>query len=168
MKKLYVGTKRINALPMTRLEYNEFRCWTLPEAENGADEGYLVEYIDSPNANTDEYKGYVSWSPKEVFETEYQADGALSFGSALKLLKLGYKLTRRGWNGRRKDGSPMYVFLVDGSTFQVNRPPLNKMFVEGTTITYKPHLDMLHADDSVGVWVAVTNDILAEDWEIVQ
>ena len=90
-----------------------------------------------------------------------------SFGWAIQRMKEGAKVTRRGWNGRRKDGQPMYVFLVSGSEFTVNRPPLNEQFPEGTKITYKPHLDMVHADDSVGVWVAVTNDVLAEDWEEV-
>lgn len=94
--------------------------------------------------------------------------GEGSFGWALALIKDGKKLTRRGWNGRRKDGSPMYVFMVQGSTFKVNRPPLNTMFREGTEITYKPHIDMVHADDTVGVWYAVMNDILATDWEEVK
>ena len=35
--KAYIGTKMINAAPMNRLEYNQFRGWTLPEDENGAD-----------------------------------------------------------------------------------------------------------------------------------
>lgn len=88
----------------------------------------------------------------------------MDFGKALELIKQGKKLTRSGWNGRRADGSPMYVFLVNGSTFEVNYAPLNTMFPAGTMITYKPHLDMVHADDSVGVWVSVNNDVLAEDW----
>lgn len=64
--------KIINAKPMTRIEYNMFRGWTLPENENGEDEGYLVEYTDGGKANTDQYKGYVSWSPKDVFERAYK------------------------------------------------------------------------------------------------
>ena len=92
----------------------------------------------------------------------------MNFGQALELVKQGKKITRIGWNGRRKNGEPMYVFLVNGSKFIVNRPPLNTQFPEGTEITYKPHLDMVHADDSVGVWVSVTNDVLAEDWEEVK
>ena len=71
MKK-YVGMKIINAKPMTRIEYNVFRGWALPENENGEDEGYLVEYTDGGKANTDQYKGYVSWSPKDVFERSYK------------------------------------------------------------------------------------------------
>lgn len=70
MKK-YIGTKVINAKPMTRQEYNDFRGWELPSDENGSDEGYLVEYVDGGKANTPEYKGYVSWSPKDVFDKAY-------------------------------------------------------------------------------------------------
>ena len=42
MSDLYIGTKMINAEPMTRAAYNVFRGWELPADENGDDEGYLV------------------------------------------------------------------------------------------------------------------------------
>jgi len=64
----YVSTKIVNGTPMTRQEYINLRGWTLPENENGADEGYLVEYHDGGQPNTDSHKGYISWSPKDVFE----------------------------------------------------------------------------------------------------
>lgn len=44
--KQYIGTKIIKAKPMTRGEYNKLREWEIPENENPADEGYLVEYSD--------------------------------------------------------------------------------------------------------------------------
>lgn len=72
MKK-YIGTKEINAIPMNRQEYNDFRGWKLPDDEDGADEGYLVEYVDGGKANTPQYNGYVSWSPKDVFERAYKS-----------------------------------------------------------------------------------------------
>lgn len=71
--KQFVGTKIINAIAMTRLAYNELRGWELPEDENGDDEGYLVEYLDGGQANHPDYAGYISWSPKAVFE---KADGS--------------------------------------------------------------------------------------------
>lgn len=55
---------------MTRLEYNQFRGWTLPADENGEDAGYLVEYTDGGTPNTKEFAGYISWSPKEQFENQ--------------------------------------------------------------------------------------------------
>lgn len=68
----YIGTKVINAEPMTRAEYNTFRGWELPADENGSDPGYLVEYADEQRPNTSTYAGYVSWSPADVFERAYK------------------------------------------------------------------------------------------------
>lgn len=70
----YIGTKMVVAMSMNRLEYNKFRGWTLPENENGADEGYLVEYTDRIETppHVKGFKGYISWSPKEVFERAYR------------------------------------------------------------------------------------------------
>ena len=69
--KHYIGVKEIDAKPMNRGDYNEYRGWTIPENENPADEGYLVKYPD----------GYESWSPKDVFEkayTEFDGTGLMS------------------------------------------------------------------------------------------
>ena len=72
MKK-YIGKKEVNAIPMNRQEYNDFRGWKLPDDENGEDEGYLVEYVDGGKANTPQYNGYVSWSPEDVFKRAYKS-----------------------------------------------------------------------------------------------
>ena len=60
MKK-YIGCKLIEAKPMTRGDYNKYRGWIIPENENPDDNGYLVKYPD----------GYVSWSPKQIFDSAY-------------------------------------------------------------------------------------------------
>src|SRR5580658_3680320 len=70
--KQYVGTKLVNARPMTRQEYNDLRGWTLPEDENGSDTGYLVEYADEQRPNVPGYDGYIPWSPADVFERSYR------------------------------------------------------------------------------------------------
>ena len=67
----YKCHKVVKATAMNRLEYNNYRGWDLPKNENGSDDGYLVEYIDSPNRNHENHDGYISWSPKEVFESGY-------------------------------------------------------------------------------------------------
>ena len=64
MKK-YIGTKQIEAKPMTRGDYNAYRGWTIPENENPNDAGYIVKYSDN----------YVSWSPKKQFEEAYREIG---------------------------------------------------------------------------------------------
>jgi hypothetical protein len=67
----YTGTKQLKAMPMTRLDYNVYRGWSLPADENGADDGYLVEYTDGGAPNHPAHTGYVSWSPKAQFEAAY-------------------------------------------------------------------------------------------------
>ena len=158
----YLGIKEIMAMPMTRLEYNIYRDWQGPDGEDPEDDGYLVEYVDSPNANHPDHKGYISWSPKDVFERAYQSPYRMDFSAALRLLKRGKKVARAGWNGK-----DMFVFKVQGSTFAVNRAPLNEFYAAGTMIDYRSHYDMRTADGTVVPWVASQTDLDAEDWCIV-
>lgn len=85
-----------------------------------------------------------------------------SFSSALMLIKDGRKVARAGWNGKG-----MFLFLVNGSTFKVNRPPLLGIYPEGTEIQYHAHIDMKTAQGDVVPWVASQSDLLAEDWQVV-
>lgn len=67
----FVGIKILrHAEPTTKIKYNTFRGWKMPADEDPNEEGYLVVYEDSKN-NTDKYEGYVSWSPKPVFDAAY-------------------------------------------------------------------------------------------------
>ena len=87
----------------------------------------------------------------------------LDFGDAVRLLKEGAKVARLGWNGKG-----MFLFLVPGSSFKVNRPPLLGIYPEGTEINYCPHIDMKTADGKVVPWLASQTDVLAEDWVVAQ
>lgn len=157
----YIGVKNVNAMPMTRAAYNAFRGWELPSDENGSDEGYLIEYVDGGEPNTTTFKGYVSWSPQSVFDDAYRLTSGMSFGYAIEALKKGHKVAREGWNGKG-----MFLFLVPGSTFAVNHPPLLGIYDEGTIITYQPHIDMKTADGRCVPWQASQSDNLADDWYI--
>lgn len=86
----------------------------------------------------------------------------MNFGQALEALKAGEKVSRSGWNGKG-----MFLFLVPGSTFQVSRPPLLGIYPEGTTINYRPHIDMKDAEGKVVPWLASQTDLLADDWGVV-
>lgn len=84
----------------------------------------------------------------------------MNFSEALLSVKEGRKVRRTEWKNAKA------IFLVPGSQFNVSRAPLLGIFPEGTPITYRPHIDMLGADDSVGTWSPSMVDIMAEDWEI--
>lgn len=115
-RKQYVGTKTIHAWPEVR----------------GGQFGYTVEYSD----------GYLSWSPKAVFEEAYHSPetARFDFGTALSLIKQGHTIEREGWNGKG-----MFVGIVECS--EMHRP---YMFIV--------------ADGKSVPWVPSQTDVLAEDW----
>lgn len=67
----YVGTKVVRGVPMNLGTYNAVRGWTIPENEDPETPGYLVEYTDGGKPNVEGFAGYISWSPKDVFEKAY-------------------------------------------------------------------------------------------------
>lgn len=160
---MYLGVKYVGAVLMTRGAYNSYRGWELPIDEDGADEGFLVEYVDGGTQNHPNHTGYISWSPKEVFQRAYKMIGLLNFSDALLLVRMGHKIARQGWNGKG-----MFLFLVPGSTFTVNRAPLLGIYPEGTKVDYCPHIDMRTADGKIVPWLASQTDLLAEDWLVVE
>ena len=163
MTDLYIGTKLINAEPMTRAAYNVFRGWELPVDENGDDEGYLVEYLDGGKPNTTTHAGYVSWSPKEQFDNAYRKTLGMSFGLAVEAMKKGKKVARAGWNGKG-----MWLVLVKPPQ---SATPVDVKYDVNETDQYLP-LDskLLHfvgmktADNCFVPWLASQTDILADDW----
>lgn len=58
----YIGFKTIDAEPMTDMQYEVFKDGGIHNDYGGVEmDGYKVVYQD----------GYVSWSPKEIFEKSY-------------------------------------------------------------------------------------------------
>lgn len=78
----YIGVKQVEAKPMTRGDYNDYRGWTVPKDENPNDEGYLVKHSDN----------YESWIAKDEFEKTYNVVGVRSLNdSALLMVSTDYK-----------------------------------------------------------------------------
>lgn len=137
---LYIGTKAIMAWPQ----------------EKDGQPGYGVQYV---------VDGYVSWSPKEVFELAYRKSGQLTFGHALQVLKDGKRIARSGWNEKN-----MWLVLVPGSsnlTVDEGRPLAKAGLQIGTKFDYLPHIDMWTAQGNLVPWLASQTDMLSEDWCIV-
>lgn len=133
MKK-YIGTKIILAAPITK----------------GGKEGYKVVYSD----------GYESWSPKDVFEEAYRPIDGLTFGLAIEAMKKGYKVRRRGWNGKNQ-----HIELASAISY---------MNPEGTVVNAEHEAIGNQAVAFCGTsgvqmgWLASQADMLAEDWEIIE
>lgn len=165
----HIGTKMVNAIPMTRAEYNEFRGWQLPTDENGADEGYLVEYLDGGQPNTPHYTGYVSWSPKAQFDATYRPTTGMNFGLALEALQQGKRVARAGWNG-----IGMWLAYTPGSEFAPGHAkPSHAAAHRAAEAPHEPvrllsHIDMRTADGSMAIgWLASQTDMLATDWYVL-
>ena len=83
----------------------------------------------------------------------------MNFGQAIEALKEGKRVARAGWNGKG-----MFLFLVNGSNFVVNREPLLSIMGEGAQGQYHAHVDMKTAQGYVVPWLCSQVDMLAEDW----
>ena len=148
---MYIGTKLVQAEPMSRGEYNAYRGWPIPCDEDQAAEGYLVRY--QPD-------GYESWSPREVFEQAYRQVDGLSFGLAIEAAKKGKKIARKGWNGKDQ-------YVVLGRSFAY--------FTSGEMVYDAYHEDIgskalvfVGTRGSQVGWLASQADMLADDWYIVE
>lgn len=192
--KQYIGTKVINAAPMTRAAYNEFRGWQLPTDENGDDDGYLVEYVDGGKANTETYAGYVSWSPKDVFERAYKERKMRVIGYVCGVTCHAGGETCNGYCRDSKIPSPgikQVPLLSFGEAIDelkrggcVTRAGWNGkgmwlFLVKGDTTakregygfgemmgepTFRDAIFMRTVDNQLVPWTASQSDVLAEDW----
>lgn len=144
--KTYIGTKIIEAKPMTRGDYNIFRGWQIPENENQEDEGYLVKYPD----------GYISWSPKEVFEEAYRECDSMPFGLAIEAMKKGKKVKRKGWNGKNQ-----YIQLATNISYVT----ADKEIVNCNHDAIGNQAIAFIGTSGVQMgWLASQADMLADDW----
>ena len=87
------------------------------------------------------------------------------FGEALRLLKQGKRMTRRGWNGKG-----LSVVYQKGYPQGI---PCNKQTAEawgmneGDLFKCEPYLQISTVDGSHAMWVPSIRDCLAEEWEVV-
>lgn len=95
-----------------------------------------------------------------------QIEEEFSFGLAIELLKQGKKIARKGWNGKC-----MFVVYQKGYPQGI---PCNKQTAEawglneGDLFVCNPYLQIKCANGSHSMWVPSINDVLAEDWVIIE
>lgn len=77
------------------------------------------------------------------------------FGDAIKYLKRGLKVARKGWNG--KGQYIMYIDPYDNSQFSI----AEKSTIEGTPY---PYLAIKTNYNGIVPWIASQTDMLADDW----
>lgn len=157
----YIGTKQVMAEPAWKLvgrDGHEHIVTDMPTLLEGETrhEGYKVRYPD----------GYVSWSPKDVFEEAYRLTDGMSFGLAIEAMKKGYRVARKGWNGKKMSVAYQKGY-PDGIPCNKNTAEAWGM-KEGELFKCRPYLQMRCADGTFQMWLASQSDILADDWYIVE
>lgn len=89
-------------------------------------------------------------------------EATFSFSEAIKYMKRGLKVARRGWNGKS-----MFLFLADDIEFTTDADLACVSHLEGD-ITQRS-IVMKTADDHFCVgWLASQADMLSEDWVVVE
>lgn len=147
--KKYIGVKIIKAELMTKGAFNASKGVGIQIDDTCYnDTGYKVVYED----------GYVSWSPKEVFEAAYRRIDNMTFGLALEALKLGKKVCRSGWNGKG-----MFLMYVPSEKYGI----IEKIGLGIDKGNLLPWIGMKTADDKFVPWLASQTDMLSEDWIVL-
>lgn len=137
----FISTKRVTAEPFTKDHV----------------QGMQLVYAD----------GYVSWCPMNVFERDYEAIGAMSFGHALFAMEQGARVCRQGWNGKG-----MWICIGQGGLTDARNfwNEHTKAFAEanGGSAEVLPYLIMKTADNKILMgWLASQSDMLAHDWMVL-
>lgn len=85
------------------------------------------------------------------------------FSIALPLLKKGNKLARTGWNGKG-----MFIYYIPADAYPP-RTEIAKSFCNSDgLVPYNAYLAIKNVDGAVSTWVPSINDVLADDWIIVE
>lgn len=120
------------------------------------------------NPNAKEAEGLIAtavvYGANELFHSLDEMD----FGNAIKALKFGYKVRRKGWNGKG-----MFLWLKPATVVKAEwcKDPMLKELAEknGGEIPALGTICMFTAQGEIlSGWLASQTDVLSEDWEIVK
>lgn len=118
-------------------------------------------------------------------ETVGIARALVSFGEAIKALKLGKRVCRQGWNGKG-----LFIFMQVPSEVSMDIVPemtslpqsvkdeFERRFKNGSaqelvdpielnSIRYQNQIAMVYPNNNIYGWVASPSDVLEEDWIIL-
>ena len=170
--KSFIGTNMVLAQPMRRGEYNLYRGWAMPADENPDDEGFLVEYVDGGKPNHPAHFGYISWSPKDVFDRAYRSSTGLDFGVALQALKAGHRVAREGWYGQGMWlalSGPLGGRRIPAGMFWSQRNAEYAAQTMDGQANVLPCITLKTAAGDIQMgWLASQADMLAEDWFVIE
>lgn len=90
---------------------------------------------------------------EKTHEPEFQRYSGMNFGDALRILRMGGRVARCGWNGRG-------IFIELQTPDEHSKMTSPYIFIDTTGL----QTDNPHAPKSRVPWLASQTDMLAEDW----
>lgn len=131
-----------------------------------ADVVYFAKGWEKARGCRIEYECAIAYELPLVIEDYTEGDkGFLNFGEAIEVMKLGMRVSRKGWNGPNQ-----CVAYQKGYPEGI---PCNKNTAEawgmeeGDLFKCRPYFQLKCVDGSFQMWVPSISDCLAEDWYIV-
>jgi hypothetical protein len=85
----------------------------------------------------------------------------LNFSFALEHVKQGDKIARYGWNGKG-----MFVYYIPAASYPAQTDVAKETF--GDMVKYNAYLAIKTVNGTVSTWVPSINDVLADDWEVIE
>ena len=85
------------------------------------------------------------------------------FGEALRLLKQGKKVARKGWNGKGQ-----FVYYIPADRYPAKTDAAKSVMDKDGKVSYRAYLALKTAQGDIATWVPSISDCLAEDWEVVE
>ena len=137
---------------------------------DGCSSETVDKILESCRAAIDNYLNKLMEAHMETKEKDYLTD--LDFGKALFYLKQGYKVARKGWNGKN-----MFLWLKPATTIKsewCKDPELKKLVDENGGELVALGTICMYTHDSSGRravltgWLASQSDMLLEDWYVVE
>jgi hypothetical protein len=151
--KRYIGTKIVEAMPMTLGTYKKKGGQT-HSTQNDKTSGYKVVYPD----------GYESWSPKNVFEESYSIlEYGFDIGKAIELISHGYKVgNSKLWLDN------CFIYLQDGTQISPEDGRNDALKTRKNDIIIHQHIDKYVGGTLIVGWTPNILELFSNDFYIYE
>lgn len=134
-------------------------------------DGILINHdeVGEESPTTELFPVDILWILADDWEIMEEPLETFSFGDAVNFLKAGKRVARKNWEEENT-----FLVLCCGNEVPSNRMKVKSvkdfyMETHKSTVKIAPHIDLKSKDDTyVTGWFASQEDMLADDWYIVE
>ncbi len=96
---------------------------------------------------------------EKLFSTQVPKETSMTFSEALGMVRNGFQIARKGWNGKGQ-----YVFYMRGYPDGVVANELTRQATGEDIVKVQPYLAMMTVQGTIVPWTVSQTDLLATDW----